>query len=372
MMKRRYCLNMNTWRIGEAEHWYADMAAQGWKLKKCGVWFTRFDRCEPVQALYRVELAEDDEETLKERRELYAQAGWTWVTGHNPVQVYTAPEGTGEIHTDGGEQAATLKALRNSSFQYFGRIITQLVILAALIHRWQGLPLISLWAQGLPAYLLLIGPAYLAALLNGVNGLLTVRRLKKRLLAGVSVDHHAPYRKSRRMKQWFWGVGGICTVLGLFLFVGMLLGTRSGPLPENHAPVILLETLEGEGFSRTEKDEDATLEREWTPLSVMYHSRERGQDGGWLIQRVMYTDHPEWTEQLVAELLPHYSMDPISEFDPLTGTGLDLCLAREKYEGMTEMAAVYEGNVMLLSYWGDAPQEKLAQLALEAMKGWQE
>jgi len=371
-MKRRYCLNMNTWRIGEAEHWYADMASQGWKLAKRGAWFTRFDRCEPVKALYRVELAEDDEETLQERKTLYAQAGWTWVTGYNPIQIYTAPEGTGEIHTDGGEQAATLKALRNSSLQYFGRILTQLVILAALIYRWQGLPLISLWAQGLPAYLFLIGPAYLAAMLNGINGLLTVRRLRKTLLAGVPVDHKAPYRKSRRMKQWFWGMGGICTVLGLFLFVGMLLGTWSGPLPENHVPVILLKNLESEGFVRTENEDDATLEREWTPFSVMYHSRERGQDGGWLIQRVMYTDHPEWTKQLVAELLPHYSMDPITEFDALEGTGLDQCLAREKYEGMTEMAAVYEGNVMLISYWGDETPQKLAQLALETMKGWQE
>ena len=75
MGRRKYRLNMPFWRIGEAEHWYADQAARGWILKKRGAWLTRFDQGAPQRLCYRIELAEENE-SFAEQKALYEQAGW--------------------------------------------------------------------------------------------------------------------------------------------------------------------------------------------------------------------------------------------------------------------------------------------------------
>ena len=82
---RRYLIHPGDYAIGENEKCYGDMAAKGWKLRRRGAFLSSFERCEPQQLRYRIELASpalfDDDLTLpEEQRALYEESGWQFVT----------------------------------------------------------------------------------------------------------------------------------------------------------------------------------------------------------------------------------------------------------------------------------------------------
>lgn len=373
MCKRKYSLNMPFWQIGEAEHWYADQAARGWILRKRGAWLTCFDRGAPQRLCYRIELAEEND-AFAEQKALYEQAGWRWVTGREWIQVFAAPEGTGEIYTDCYEQAWTLRRLRASCW----RCLDAALILAAgllLLALWRGgIPWLSLWAQGLLMLLLLLGPLYLSGLLEAAMGFWAAWRLQRRLRSGRAIDHRAPYRGARRAKAILCALGAASTLAGAALGLAMWRFSGEGPLPEGTAPVILMERVEGPGYRRSHGSDrmrisNNTLKQAWSPFAIGYTSRETGEAEGWMIQRALYTGFPQWGGQLAREMIPQYAIGPEEDFAPLEGTALSLCLYRQDGP-LLEMAAAWQGNALFLSYWGQAEPESLAQAAAEAMTAW--
>lgn len=375
MGRHKYSLNMPFWQIGEAEHWYADQAAAGWLLRKRGAWLTRFDRGAPQRLCYRIELAEADD-AFAEQKALYEQAGWQWITGREAVQVFAAPEGTGEIYTDCYEQAWTMKRLRASCWRCLDLV---LVLAAGLIPlaMWRGaIPWLSLWAQGLLTLLLLLAPFYLSGLLEAAMGFGAAWRLQRRLRSGRPIDHRAPYRGARRAKAMLCAFCAASTLAGAALGLAMWRFSGEGPLPEGTAPVILMERVEGPGYRRshgsdTMRISNNTLEQDWSPFAIGYTSRETGEAGGWIIQRALYTDFPQWGEQLAQEMIPQYAIGPESDFIPLEDAALSLCLYRQDGP-LLEMTAAWQGNALFLSYWGQATPQEMARAAAKAMEAWAE
>lgn len=91
---RRYLIHPGDYAIGENEKCYGDMAAKGWKLRRRGAFLSSFERCEPQQLRYRIELASpalfDDDLTLpEEQRALYEESGWQFVTRCGLVNVFS-------------------------------------------------------------------------------------------------------------------------------------------------------------------------------------------------------------------------------------------------------------------------------------------
>ena len=247
MGRRKYRLNMPFWRIGEAEHWYADQAARGWILKKRGAWLTRFDQGAPQRLCYRIELAEENE-SFAEQKALYEQAGWRWIAGREMIQIFAAPEGTGEIYTDCYEQAWTMKRLRASCWRCLDTTLFLAVGLLPLALWRGGIPWLSLWAQGLLMLLLLLGPLYLTGLIEAALGFWSAWQLKRRLRSGRPIDHSAPYRGVRRARAALCAIGAASVLVGAALGLAMWRLSGESPLPEQDAPVVLLMQLEGPDY----------------------------------------------------------------------------------------------------------------------------
>lgn len=89
------------YRIGASESYYAHMASQGYHLKKAGSVLDRFERGQPRELLYRVELCQE-RAFPQEQRELYEDCGWSYLTRCGVFHVFTADprENPPEIHTD--------------------------------------------------------------------------------------------------------------------------------------------------------------------------------------------------------------------------------------------------------------------------------
>lgn len=56
-MKRVYRISLPAWAIAEREEYYAQMAARGLLVRRCGTFLTRFERGEPSQRIYRLDAA---------------------------------------------------------------------------------------------------------------------------------------------------------------------------------------------------------------------------------------------------------------------------------------------------------------------------
>ena len=83
-MNRRYGLHPKNFAIGETEKYYTNMASKGWHLVKRGITFSRFEKAEPRQMRYRIEVVTpsllEDGHLPEEQVAVYGDCGWEYVT----------------------------------------------------------------------------------------------------------------------------------------------------------------------------------------------------------------------------------------------------------------------------------------------------
>ncbi|WP_291244946.1 DUF2812 domain-containing protein [Fournierella sp.] len=114
-MKRVYRISLPAWAIAEREEYYAQMAARGLLVRRCGTFLTRFERGEPSQRIYRLDAApQRSTEPPEEQRRLYEEGGWQFVCKSDWFNLYAAAPGTTELHTDPEWQSETLTPVRRS------------------------------------------------------------------------------------------------------------------------------------------------------------------------------------------------------------------------------------------------------------------
>ena len=113
-MKYRYRVHPDEYALGENEKFYTDMEAKGWRLVKRGSNLSKFERCEPSAARYRIEVATPEflgeTELSDEQVMVYADCGWEYVACRGMIHIFRAPAGSDapEFYTDPRQQAATL------------------------------------------------------------------------------------------------------------------------------------------------------------------------------------------------------------------------------------------------------------------------
>lgn len=239
------------------ESWLSDLAGEGLVLDHLGARFAYFKRDTPRTMRYRFDVL--SRMLTSDELGLYDSCGWHFVTLYNEVTfgadviyyVFTTDENATvpELHTDPMEQAASLVHLHRQS-------TVNLVLMIALTAVVVGVQ-IYMTAFTSPSTrfnTLVYGGSnyiwttfYAFYIWQGARRYLAVRRLRRRLSGGQTLDHHADYRKVHRNGKIaniaFWGIYGLL----LLVLIGTIFlerGTQK-PIPaELNFPAARLAELE--------------------------------------------------------------------------------------------------------------------------------
>lgn len=227
-MKKLVCkfLPMEPYDMRGLEEWLSAMAARGLHLVKIGESFARF---EPGPAREGVRYALDVKDWAdidQERNELYAQAGWEYVTTFKRLYfVYrTADPDAPALHTDPVTQSFTFdRLLRRRLWALILLIPLTLFMfrneLSALIDNpWSPVYLFFLKTEGCLLYLALL-VLYVANLVPLFRQRRALKKLQKRLADGIPLEeiHFRRRRVPWAVASWSPVVLMVCA-LALFIW----------------------------------------------------------------------------------------------------------------------------------------------------------
>lgn len=347
-MKRRYRPHPGQYELGENEKFYGDMEARGWRLKKRGAYFSRFEPAEPSGARYRIEVfhpgAWSADTMPEEQLAVFADCGWEHVCTSLPLYIFRAPAGSDapEFYADPAQQAETLRRMKRDAV--WGWVPT-----AAVWGLWL---LIYLTLNGagkfaasfqrhlveLPALFLLAGALLLQACYSRVRSAFLITRTYRRMKKGVPLDHSP--RKRRWVHQAVNGTLWALALLSGALLALQLLTTRSADLPEETAdPYLLLSDLGYEGERTEQFGRDSGVTHSPGLLADYWDMREYLADPGGLgptlYQDVYRLRFPSMADWVAEALMGTATLSGREDFRPLEVPGLDRAWA-----GRQEVLAV--------------------------------
>lgn len=125
--------------IPAIQNWLEDMAEKGLFFKECGVFFAKFEKCEPKDMRYRLDFCDVVAcDIPEEKKELYERSGWNVVGDfkNDCVVICTDDPDAPEIYTDCELLAKPLKSIISKYRIYLAALCVML--LTALAHC--GLP----------------------------------------------------------------------------------------------------------------------------------------------------------------------------------------------------------------------------------------
>lgn len=237
------------WRIGEHENWFEEMAAEGLYLKKLGKMFATFEKGEPNQMKYRLDIS-INRKISDHQLEMYAESGWAYVTHDKLYHVFSSPAALNapELHTDYAEQAFTIKKLDrklvgNAVFTVLGTIL----IIGMLLAIW--------FLEGTPTYTLIEGWAIQQTILAAVIGYtayislrasFSIRALRKSLMEGKPINRHSTWKKRTRLHFAFALVFVIIIGFSAAIPFVQLVKMTTETLPEENVdlPIVRLADIE--------------------------------------------------------------------------------------------------------------------------------
>lgn len=286
------------WRIGEHESWFGDMAAEGLHLKEIGKLFAVFEKGEPRETKYRIDITKNG--IPEEQKSLYKEYGWDYVTGYGKFSIFSSPESlhAAELHTDPEEQSYTLRTLDRELKRNTGII----AILVALIFVLVGSALFIggtfflnlVQGQVLQQCILLVVESYV--LYTTLLSSRSISRLRKTLSEGKPIDHRANWRKGlwrgNAIGILFVIVGAFCVALP---FITIALNETSAlPEGETNLPIVRLAAMENSrdyarktGYMFDDIDYGNSLRYSWNVLApIQYETSEQGE-----IKNKMWADN---------------------------------------------------------------------------------
>ena len=71
--------------LGRNESWFADMAKKGLHLKRFGRFFVHFEKGEPKETTYRIDIIK--EKPSRERLDVYHDCGWDLVANNGEFYI---------------------------------------------------------------------------------------------------------------------------------------------------------------------------------------------------------------------------------------------------------------------------------------------
>lgn len=247
--RRRFLAPRDLWDAGTIEAWLEEKAAQGWILEKWGI-SARFERIDPCRC--RVRLDPKDRRNRQQQAEaetLYRDMGWRRNGTLWFYDVYycfdpTAPD----LYTDPETQAWAWGKLLKRALWRSGLSGLLLFLWAALQFDglWSGhavqLFLMGMWAIWLFVILYVVREVW-----EAVRTVWGIRRLKRRLAAGVPMERGDPARAVRRQR-----IRQIADWTAIALLAGWILviacGREEMPLSDAPSPLpcVALEALDPE------------------------------------------------------------------------------------------------------------------------------
>jgi hypothetical protein len=369
------------WRIGEHESWFADMAAEGYHLKKMKLHFVQFVKGEPKKMRYRIDVSMD-KKIAQEQIQMYAESGWEYVTSYNYFHVFSSPVelNAPELHTDPAEQSYTLKDLDKKLAMNASIGLGALILMVGML-----ISILYIDGNPTPTYLLVEGMAIQQTILTffigftsytSLQAAISIRTLRKALLEGKSIDHHAPWKKRHRVNStlafFFTVIVGLTAIIPFVQLVKM--DTKTLPAANIDLPFVRLADIEnnssfirGESYMIDEVDWGNRYSTYWSPLATMkYETDENGvvpgemwKDGSGqyspsIQTRVYQLSFPSMSDNLIADLIKRYRFEEREEkFVEKEHPNFDLLIVHED-NPLKEVYASKGKAVIHVRYYGYA------------------
>lgn len=222
------------------EQWLSAMAAKGLHLVKIGTDFARFAPGTPRTGVRYALDVKAWGDIDKERNDLYAQAGWEFVTTLRGLYyVYrTADPSAPALHTDPVTQSYTFDRMLRRRLWALVLLIPLILFmfrseLSALFDNpWSPVDLFLLKTEGCLLYLALL-VLYAANLIPLFRQRRALKKLQKQLAGGIPLDeiHFRTRRVPRAVADWA-SIAFLFSLLALFIWKNPH-AARELPLPED-------------------------------------------------------------------------------------------------------------------------------------------
>ncbi|WP_339254118.1 DUF2812 domain-containing protein [Sporosarcina sp. FSL W8-0480] len=368
------------WRIGEHENWFEEMAAEGLHLKKLGKVFATFEKGEPKQMKYRIDIS-IDRKISEDQLDMYAESEWEYVTRDKFFYVFSSPVelNAPELHTDSAEQSYTIEKLDNkiAGNAFFTGVATILMI---------GM-LSAIWfLEGTPVYVLIEGWAIQQTILAAFIGYtaytslrasISIRGLRKNLLEGKPINRHASWTKRDRRRSAFAVVFAIVIGLSAVIPIVQLAKNKTETLPEENIdlPIVRLADIEqnpdlirdGPVYMDDGVDWGNRYTFKWGPFApVQYETNEGGlvpgkmwSDGSGRYSPSVHTKVyqltiPAMADSLITDLMKWYQYEEDKEdYVEMNHHNLDRLIVYEEADMKKIFASKGKGVIFVL-YYGDA------------------
>lgn len=382
------------WRIGEHESWFQDMAAKGFHLKKMGVRFAHFVKGEPKKMRYRIDVAINKKIT-PEQIDMYADSGWDYVTGYQYFQVYASPveRDAPELHTDLAEQSFTLRELgKKLVFNAVMVVVALLLIMGMLSAIWflDGTPILVM-VDGLVLQQTILSILFVYLAYISLQAAISIHALRKDLIEGKSINHHAPWKKNYRLNSVIAFLFTIVAGLSAIVPFGQLIKSDTTTLPEANLdlPIVRLADVEqnpalvrGESsYMRDDVDWGNRYSYNWSPLApIQYESDENGVVAGkmWgdgsgeyspsIHTRVYQLRVPALADNLIADLIKRYNYKySVGDFVETKHADLNLLIVHEEDE-RKEVFASKGKAVIYVRYYGYADINSVIENIVDKIK----
>lgn len=382
MSKYSYRLRPPVYRIGETESYYSDMAAKGYLLKRRILFLDQYEKREPRQMEFRIELTqqpgllEEYQAPVGEQKELYEDSGWNYITGKGNLSVFAADsrDGVPEIHTSPELQAETIKVLRQTYINALIYTIFDFILLIVFGTKNPGSGLVRVTAES-SGLLFLLTAAALLIFYRSLYASLAVGRVIRKLKRGIPIDHHADWRKGRRGHRTASVLLFCLVLLALFETVREEAGKRtvSLPLEGEGQPYLILSELEEVRRAQGEEIDDFIgyadkLEVKQTMAApVQYYtyelavSEQNTEYRCWMYQDYYETISASFAMDLAEDIMSHsvWMKDPDGY---VQGESRSLDLVR--YSGM-ELLVVKGKRVLYIMYSGNVPFQEMISVIEE-------
>lgn len=229
------------------ESYFSFLAKKGLHLKSVSSPFACFQKGDPVNMRYRIDVLEKEPE--EEQLEIYQQSGWELVCHQKEYYVFRSlvNNNAPELHTDPAEQAYTLiKIEKQMKLSLFITVLLFFVsILSFYIYIQRETLLVLSFIEGRLLQLILILIFIVVHLVESIRKYLTLSKLKNNLSQRIPMNHNVNWRFYR---AWNF-IPFITSFTYILLLVAMTFSQESSsyPLPQvndGSSPSIRLSDLE--------------------------------------------------------------------------------------------------------------------------------
>lgn len=292
---RRLIIN-GQMEIGKTENWLHDLSEKGLHLKKLGSLFATFEKGEPRNINYRIDIIERKKREKKIK--FHENNGWKFISNLNDFHVFSSINNSElkELYEDPKEQFEYISHLYKKA-----KSNTIIGIIALILFLGMMIPLLLLdnfylrMVEGYVLNQILIIIFQMYVFYSIFKNYFLTKKLKKCVSKGEWINHNEPYRTSRRRAIIFYLLYFPLFILIITLPLIEISKDYRYELPyeKNQLPVARLYDIEkNDDLVRAERDIGDEIDffnqvdYNWSLLApIQYEIQERGE-----ISNVMWND----------------------------------------------------------------------------------